>query len=549
MDSKMSIEDVSSLTVPKLKAELTRLNQPLGGLKRKAQLVEALTAYLEKEQQQQDGAAPSDAVDEGDDAPAAAAESAEEAAAGEQQQQEEEPAQEEPPAASEEAEPMDVAADPGNGSAATAGDTVQQEEPAAEADSPAQTPTRRSRKRTARVEDEAAATKQPKASAKKVAAEDGDEEQQRPHRGRTSPAAKRKKSPAVKPSVADTTASPPPQEEEKQEQPPRGAETGNGNVLTRWTNRRPRRPPSPVEPAAPASAEPVAAAAPKEGGQEGGGGQEGDDGDDAGGATVDPVTIRVDNFVRPFTAPQAKKLLEDSAGAPVLEGGFWMDSIKTHCYATFDGKEAAEKAIAALQGLQWPVQSFKKLEAKMGDMSAAEAKERDDAKRSNRPYSAGKKRLTLGPRVTPDPAGPGAKSLPAGKEAMGANGSESAAAGDAIGGRVRGRGSVQAPGVAGAKGGVLAATVEAELERGQGPMGGGARQQRGEGPKGKQEEEEEPIVLDDMFRKTDAKPSLYWLPLSEEEVGARKKKMEADGVGPRTTPMPADHIEAAIGGG
>lgn len=43
MDSKMSIEDVSSLTVPKLKAELTRLNQPLGGLKRKVQLVEALT--------------------------------------------------------------------------------------------------------------------------------------------------------------------------------------------------------------------------------------------------------------------------------------------------------------------------------------------------------------------------------------------------------------------------------------------------------------------------------------------------------------------------
>lgn len=69
------------------------------------------------------------------------------------------------------------------------------------------------------------------------------------------------------------------------------------------------------------------------------------------------------------------QLLEDSAAAPVLEGGFWMDSIKTHCYATFDGKEAAEKAMAALQGLQWPPQSFKKLEATMGDMSAAEVRE------------------------------------------------------------------------------------------------------------------------------------------------------------------------------
>lgn len=49
-----------------------------------------------------------------------------------------------------------------------------------------------------------------------------------------------------------------------------------------------------------------------------------------------------------------------------------MDSIKTHCYATFDGKEAAERAMVALQGLQWPPQSTKKLEAKIGDMSAEE---------------------------------------------------------------------------------------------------------------------------------------------------------------------------------
>ena len=74
-----------------------------------------------------------------------------------------------------------------------------------------------------------------------------------------------------------------------------------------------------------------------------------------------------------------------------------------------------------------------------------------------------------------------------------------AAAGRHAGG-VRGRGSVHAPGVSGPKGGVSAAQVEAEVAGG------------GEG------EEEPPIILDDIFRKTDAKPSLYWLPLSEEEV-------------------------------
>lgn len=39
----LSVEDVKSLTVPKLRAELTRLNQPMAGLKRKAQFVDALT--------------------------------------------------------------------------------------------------------------------------------------------------------------------------------------------------------------------------------------------------------------------------------------------------------------------------------------------------------------------------------------------------------------------------------------------------------------------------------------------------------------------------
>lgn len=59
---------------------------------------------------------------------------------------------------------------------------------------------------------------------------------------------------------------------------------------------------------------------------------------------------------------------------------------------------------------------------------------------------------------------------------------------------------MHAPGVSGPNGGVSAAQVEAEVAGG------------GDG------EEEPPIILDDIFRKTDAKPSLYWLPLSEEEV-------------------------------
>lgn len=38
-----SVEEIKSLTIPKLKAELTRLNHPIGSIKRKPQLVAALT--------------------------------------------------------------------------------------------------------------------------------------------------------------------------------------------------------------------------------------------------------------------------------------------------------------------------------------------------------------------------------------------------------------------------------------------------------------------------------------------------------------------------
>lgn len=139
--------------------------------------------------------------------------------------------------------------------------------------------------------------------------------------------------------------------------------------------------------------------------------------------------------------------------------------------------------------------------------------------RSNRSVFSRRSTPRLGPRVTP--AEPSAE--PVGSPTVaGANGgalatadaaaspargatAPHAAATLAAGGNlpspvVRGRGSVQAPGVAGAKGGDSKANGDSGVKEGD-------------------EEEPEQLVLEDMFRKTEAKPSLYWLPLSEEEVG------------------------------
>ncbi|CAM9953937.1 unnamed protein product [Ectocarpus sp. 13 AM-2016] len=620
-ESSVSIDEVSSLTVPKLKAELTRLNQPVGGLKRKAQLAEALTAYIEKQQQDggtegvgQEKEVDTPAAGETSPTPAAAAAAAavqpEEKDAAEEDPKTEPPVQEKPVAADEEVAPMDVAADNGtaeadtpsaqqeetavagadNGgsSAAAADEPVQKEEdpvatgaqvaePAAADASPAETATRKVRKRTALTDDtEAAPAEQPNTSGAGGAdkgEEAGDKaEEQLPKRKQSlpaSPAAKRKKvsggdvAAAAEPEPAaaveaKSTASAAPEEIAPPEQREKVKETqgnGNGSAKAGEETAAPAADPMDEEKQAAPSSEPgradasvpetarTTAAAETAGDQSAPG-----DGVDGEGDEVvaDPVTIRVDNFVRPFTAQQAKKLLEEKAEAPIVEGGFWMDSIKTHCYATFNGKEAAERAMAALQGLQWPAQSFKRLEATMGDMSAEEARARDGSKRSNRPFPGmDRPARVLGPRVTTTAE---AKSSPDGGGQANGSGAHTTGESAAVPGggttRVRGRGSVQAPGVAGSRGGVLAANVEAEVGRSRGQDRGGL-QQPPQGP----EEEDESIILDDMFRKTGAKPSLYWLPLSEEEVGLRKKKMEEDGVGPRTTPMPAEHIEAAVKGG
>ena len=41
-------------------------------------------------------------------------------------------------------------------------------------------------------------------------------------------------------------------------------------------------------------------------------------------------------------------------GPLVADTGFWMNAIKTHCYATFESEACAARAREALYGLKWP---------------------------------------------------------------------------------------------------------------------------------------------------------------------------------------------------
>ncbi len=88
------------------------------------------------------------------------------------------------------------------------------------------------------------------------------------------------------------------------------------------------------------------------------------------------TSVKIDNFVRPFTLKQACDLVEQAAGKDGLELSektFFMNKIKTYAIVTLPSKECTDRVIDALEGLQWPEHSVKRLNVTISNMSALEA--------------------------------------------------------------------------------------------------------------------------------------------------------------------------------
>ncbi|XP_056224570.1 apoptotic chromatin condensation inducer 1b isoform X2 [Seriola aureovittata] len=69
--------------------------------------------------------------------------------------------------------------------------------------------------------------------------------------------------------------------------------------------------------------------------------------------------IHVTNLVRPFTLGQLKELLNRTG--TVVEDGFWIDKIKSHCFVTYATTEEAVATRAAIHGVKWPLSNPKVL--------------------------------------------------------------------------------------------------------------------------------------------------------------------------------------------
>ena len=69
--------------------------------------------------------------------------------------------------------------------------------------------------------------------------------------------------------------------------------------------------------------------------------------------------VYVRNLVRPFTLHQLKELLTKFGS--IVEEKFWIDKIKSRCYAVYECEEVAEKSRNHFHGLKWPTGNPKTL--------------------------------------------------------------------------------------------------------------------------------------------------------------------------------------------
>ncbi|XP_027853806.2 apoptotic chromatin condensation inducer in the nucleus isoform X1 [Aphis gossypii] len=62
--------------------------------------------------------------------------------------------------------------------------------------------------------------------------------------------------------------------------------------------------------------------------------------------------IRITNLVRPFTVGQLRDLLQRTG--KIVSNGFWMDTIKSQCIVEYENEEQAIETVYALNDSQWP---------------------------------------------------------------------------------------------------------------------------------------------------------------------------------------------------
>jgi len=180
--------------------------------------------------------------------------------------------------------------------------------------------------------------------------------------------------------------------------------------------------------------------------------------------------VHVLNLVRPFTNKQLLEFLKEAG--ELDEESFWIDRIKSNCIVKYNALESAINCRKLVHGKNWPSSNPKELRVMYStEEKLKEAKENGCVTQSNGRQKSPVRRF-------------------------GGMRSEQQFEKDRMTGRDR-RSPIRAP----------RAKTESPVQ---------SEESEGEGG----------ISLDELFKKTKTSPSLYWLPLTEDEVIARDKARE-----------------------
>uniref|UniRef100_A0A0D9VUM5 SAP domain-containing protein n=1 Tax=Leersia perrieri TaxID=77586 RepID=A0A0D9VUM5_9ORYZ len=194
------------------------------------------------------------------------------------------------------------------------------------------------------------------------------------------------------------------------------------------------------------------------------------------------TSLRIDRFVRPFTLKAVQELLGKTGSVC----SFWMDHIKTHCYVTFSSVEEAVATRDAVYDLQWPPNNGNRLVAEFVDPQEVKLKLEP-------------------PPPAAAPVSPATPKEPPFQQAQANQNAPRQAAAP--------REHLPPPPPL-----IKPPTSDPGLAKERLP------------PTPKKQPEPPVVTLDDLFKKTQSSPRIYYLPLSEEEVTA---KLASQGKGKR----------------
>eukprot|EP01035_Chromulina_nebulosa_P017564 gene17564-23130_t len=248
--------------------------------------------------------------------------------------------------------------------------------------------------------------------------------------------------------------------------------------------------------------------------------------------------VRIDNFQRPLTMKGLHQWLQQTTQLTINEKDLWLNSIKTHCYITFTSSDEAKQCIELVNGKIYPDTNTSTLSAAFTNVSASEAPSSQEGQlkpgqwknlqitneiKSNNAGTTSKKSLTISvnnnkesiPLPIPSKSPRNTNVVPdLFKRAL-----KNAAASTNI--------STKSNSNPESNNQVIS---EIKLKRNRDDIDiDSKKKSRTEDNYNqpiveKYDNNEDIILLDDLFKKTKALPHLYWLPVTEEIANKRKSE-------------------------